>query len=115
ECPYSIDASCLRSSPEAGPTFYCWRTPRAYSGVDGLGTRSVPEAGRLHPLGWCCRAQFFALAAQLMRRILVDFARSRKNQKRGGAGRRASLDEALLISDGPDPQLVELDALTTPL
>jgi RNA polymerase sigma factor (TIGR02999 family) len=60
-------------------------------------------------LEWRNRAQFFALAAQLMRRILVDFARSHRNQKRGGDVRKTSLDEALLVCGGPDPHLVELD------
>src|SRR5262249_11514424 len=43
---------------------------------------------------WQNRAQFFGIAAQLMRRILVDYARSRHYQKRGGAARQVSLDEA---------------------
>jgi RNA polymerase sigma factor (TIGR02999 family) len=58
---------------------------------------------------WRNRAQFFAVAAQLMRRILVDFARSRGNQKRGGGLHKTSLDEALLVSGRPDPDLVLLD------
>src|SRR4026208_1026692 len=44
---------------------------------------------------WQNRAHFFAVSAQLMRRILVDFARSRRYPKRGGAARQISLDEAL--------------------
>jgi RNA polymerase sigma factor (TIGR02999 family) len=60
-------------------------------------------------LGWHNRAQFFALAAKLMRRILVDFARSHRNQKRGGRLHKTSLDAALLVSARPDPQLIELD------
>src|SRR5262245_4774875 len=44
-------------------------------------------------IDWHNRAQFFAVAAQLMRRILVDFARARGNQKRGGERHRTSLDE----------------------
>ena len=59
---------------------------------------------------WQSRAQFFALGAQLMRRILVDSARSRGNLKRGGAHHKTSLDEALVVSPNPDPNLVELDA-----
>src|SRR6266478_2952609 len=49
-------------------------------------------------LQWQNRAQFFAVCAQLMRRILVDFARSRGYQKRGGALHQTSLDEALVVS-----------------
>ena len=58
---------------------------------------------------WQNRTHFFALAAQLMRRILVDFARSRGNQKRGGAMQQTTLDESLAISKHPDPDLVALD------
>ena len=48
---------------------------------------------------WENRAQFFAVAAQIMRRILVDYARSRETDKRGGSAARVSLDE--LADDGP--------------
>ena len=58
---------------------------------------------------WQNRAHFFAVSAQLMRRILVDFARSRHNLKRGGATQRVSLDEALLVPQEPDPDLIALD------
>src|SRR2546423_8736646 len=60
-------------------------------------------------VAWQDRNHFFVLAAQLMRRILVDFARSRLNQKRGGDRHRTTLDQALLISSQPDTGLVELD------
>lgn len=58
---------------------------------------------------WQNRAHFFAICAQLMRRILVDFARSRGYQKRGGDATRVDLDEALLISPEPGANLVALD------
>ena len=58
---------------------------------------------------WQNRAHFFAVSAQLMRRILVDFARSRRYLKRGGAARQISLDEALALSEKPDTDLVALD------
>ena len=44
---------------------------------------------------WQDRAHFFAMAARLMRRVLVDFARARNNQKRGGALRRVTFDQNL--------------------
>jgi RNA polymerase sigma factor (TIGR02999 family) len=47
---------------------------------------------------WQNRAQFFALCAQLMRRVLTDLARSRICLKRGGEARHISLDEALILS-----------------
>src|ERR687886_400478 len=44
---------------------------------------------------WQNRAHFFGIAAQMMRRILVDYARRRRYQKRGGDARRVTLDEKL--------------------
>ena len=58
---------------------------------------------------WQDREHFFAIAAKLMRRILVDFARSRGYQKRGGNARKVTLDEALVVSPEPDQGLVKLD------
>lgn len=58
---------------------------------------------------WQDRAHFFAISAQLMRRILVDFARSRRYLKRGGGAHRATFDEALFVSPAPGPDLVALD------
>jgi RNA polymerase sigma factor (TIGR02999 family) len=58
---------------------------------------------------WQNRSHFFAISAQLMRQILVDFARSRHRQKRGGGLEPVSLDEALVLSDEREPDLVALD------
>jgi RNA polymerase sigma factor (TIGR02999 family) len=60
-------------------------------------------------VNWQDRAHFFAVSAQLMRRILIDFARSRGYQKRGGGLAHVSLDEAATVCSEPDPNLVELD------
>jgi RNA polymerase sigma-70 factor, ECF subfamily len=60
------------------------------------------------PSGIENRAQFFAIAARLMRQILVDYARSRQASKRGG-GNVISLDESADISPQNDPNLVALD------
>jgi len=60
-------------------------------------------------MNWQNRAHFFAICAQLMRRILVDFARSRRYQKRGGAAVRIPLEEALVVSQDPPADLVALD------
>ncbi len=61
---------------------------------------------------WRDRAHFFAISANLMRRILVEFARSRRSGKRGGDGRRVTLDESAIFPDGRDTDLVALnDAL----
>jgi RNA polymerase sigma factor (TIGR02999 family) len=58
---------------------------------------------------WQNRAHFFAIAAQLMRRILVDHARQRGATKRGGADLRVTLDEAVAASTEPDVSLMALD------
>jgi RNA polymerase sigma factor (TIGR02999 family) len=58
---------------------------------------------------WQNRAHFFAIAAQSMRRILVDFARSRQYLKRGGQYRQVSLGEALMFSANRGADFVALD------
>ena len=58
---------------------------------------------------WQNRAHFFALSARVMRRILVDFARARGKDKRGGGVRKVTLDEALIVSPQLRPDLVALD------
>jgi RNA polymerase sigma-70 factor (ECF subfamily) len=58
---------------------------------------------------WQNRAQFFAVAAQLMRRILVDHARARAADKRGGDAVRISLDDAGDASTSPEPDVLLLN------
>ena len=58
---------------------------------------------------WQNRAHFFAVSAQLMRRILVDFARARQKLRRRGDLVHFSLDEALFISREPSAELIALD------
>ena len=58
---------------------------------------------------WQNRAHFFAVSAQLMRRILVDFARSRRSLKRGAGAQKVTLDEALLMSPQQGQDVVALD------
>jgi RNA polymerase sigma-70 factor, ECF subfamily len=60
-------------------------------------------------VSWKNRAQFFALASEMMRRILVDHARTRKRGKRDGAWTRVELDEAVAIAEQRDVDLVSLD------
>lgn len=64
---------------------------------------------------WQNRAHFFAVSAQLMRQILVDFARTRQAQKRGGNASHVSLDEALEFSKEKSADLVALDDALTSL
>jgi RNA polymerase sigma factor (TIGR02999 family) len=58
---------------------------------------------------WQNRSHFFAVCAQAMRRILVDWARSRQAMKRGGEIRPLELDEALVVAEAPGKDLVALD------
>jgi RNA polymerase sigma factor (TIGR02999 family) len=64
---------------------------------------------------WQNRAHFFAVSAQLMRRILIDFARARQKLKRGGDVTHVSLDEAAIVSREPRPDLIALDEAMTVL
>jgi RNA polymerase sigma factor (TIGR02999 family) len=58
---------------------------------------------------WQDRAHFFAIAAQAMRRILVDHARRRGGQRRGGDAHKVALDEALVVSSERAAEVVALD------
>jgi RNA polymerase sigma factor (TIGR02999 family) len=60
-------------------------------------------------VNWKDRAHFFAISAQMMRRVLVEFARSRQYQKRGGGARKTSLDVALIACPQRGHDLVALD------
>jgi RNA polymerase sigma factor (TIGR02999 family) len=97
------------------------RIARAYMAGEGAGhslqaTALVNEAylrlieGR--SVNWQNRAHFLAVASRLMRRILVDFARAKRYQKRGGGAVRVTLANNLPVSDEPGRDLVALnDAL----
>jgi RNA polymerase sigma factor (TIGR02999 family) len=60
-------------------------------------------------VNWQNRAHFFAMAARLMRRILVDFARARGSLKRGGDMQKVSFEDALAVPLEPETNLVALD------
>ncbi len=57
---------------------------------------------------WQNRAHFFAVAARAMRQILVNYARSRHAQKRGGGAHKIELDEAALLSPSQSREIVDL-------
>jgi RNA polymerase sigma-70 factor, ECF subfamily len=63
----------------------------------------------LDRMTWQNRAHFLAVAAQAMRRVLVDHAVATKAQKRGGRRQRVSLDETMLQVDRPVEQLIAID------
>jgi RNA polymerase sigma factor (TIGR02999 family) len=60
-------------------------------------------------VNWQNRAHFFGLAAKIMRHILVDFARARRREKRGGEALQVSLSEAAVIAREQSADLVALD------
>jgi RNA polymerase sigma factor (TIGR02999 family) len=66
-------------------------------------------------VSWQNRAHFLAVSAQLMRRILVDHARSRQAAKRGGGVCRLTFDEKVGYADLPDLDLAALDEALTAL
>lgn len=60
-------------------------------------------------LEWASRDHFFAVAARAMRHVLVDHARARNREKRGGAARAIELDEAAVVFNQQSDQVVALD------
>jgi len=66
-------------------------------------------------VSWRDRTHFLAVAARVMRHILVDHARARQYQKRGGHAVRVTLDEALVVANEPDQDFVALDDALTAL
>jgi RNA polymerase sigma-70 factor (ECF subfamily) len=60
-------------------------------------------------VGWQDRAHFLAVSARVMRRILVDHARARHYQKRGGDAVKVTFDEGLVVTREPGPDFVALD------
>lgn len=63
----------------------------------------------VNKIEWRQRAQFFAMAAQMMRRILVDAARTRGAIKRGGDAVKVNLDETAALVDSPDRSILAVD------
>lgn len=66
-------------------------------------------------VNWQNRAHFYGVAAQMMRRVLVDYARAHRTEKRGGAAPKLSLDDAIGLSDKKEADLVALDEALTRL
>lgn len=58
---------------------------------------------------WQNRAHFFGVACRIMRRILLDYAKSIQREKRGGGAHKTSLDEALVVSEDRASDLVQID------
>ena len=67
----------------------------------------------VHRVEWRERAQFYAMGAQLMRRILVDAARARLSKKRGGSAAKVNIDDTALLSPAPDRSILAVDEALT--
>ena len=63
----------------------------------------------IHNIDWQSRTHFFALASQLMRRILVDYARAHRARKRGGSCESVNLEDALVFSRPRSEEFIALD------
>src|SRR5262245_20194506 len=94
------------------------RLARRYMGRERSGQTLQPTAlvneaylrlADLREMRWQDRTHFFAMAARLMRRVLVDIARSKGYQKRGRRPRQVSLDPALVVSDARGEDVGGLD------
>lgn len=66
-------------------------------------------------ISWQGRAHFFAVAAQVMRNLLVDNARAHRARKRGGANQQVTLDDAVAFEDARSVDLIALDEALTRL
>ncbi len=64
---------------------------------------------------WQNRAHFFAVSAQAMRRILVDHARARGYDKRGGGAQKVAFEEAMVVAEAKSAELIALDEALTDL
>ena len=92
-----LAASCLRSDR---PDHTLQPTALIHEAYLRLIDQSMP--------GWQNRSHFFGVAARLMRQVLVDFARSRQSQKRGG-GNKVTLNEAVAYSEENSSRLLEIN------
>jgi RNA polymerase sigma factor (TIGR02999 family) len=70
---------------------------------------------QIEQIDWRDRAHFLSMGARLMRRVLVDLARARRSEKRGGDAVRVSLDEATPVADAQEADVVRLDEALTDL
>jgi RNA polymerase sigma factor (TIGR02999 family) len=69
----------------------------------------------VHQVQWLDRAHFYATAARVMRRVLIDYARARQRQKRGGGAVQVSLTDAVDLPNAQTNDLLELDEALTRL
>ena len=103
-------ADRLPGAATAGGELPAPRTSRADAAADGARARGLScGCSRIGRSRWQNRAHFCAIAAHSMRQILIERARARGAQKRGGGGPRVTLDEALVAGDDPSIDILALD------
>jgi RNA polymerase sigma factor (TIGR02999 family) len=86
-----------------------WESPGHTLQTSGLVNEAYLRLVDQREVHWQNRAHFFGIAAQLMRRILVDYARSRHYAKRGGNAQQVSFDEAVMVSPERATEVIALD------
>ena len=104
-CSRRFTASCAASRRTTSRTSGPDHTLQATALVHEAYLRLVGS----EQIEWQNRAQFFSIAAQVMRHILVDHARRHRSEKRGSGEPKLSLDEAISFAEERDVNLVALD------
>ena len=112
-CAGPAGGACLSRIAPDGPPVYEERRPGNTLQATALVHEVYLRLVDVTKVEWQARAQFFAMAAQMMRRILVDAARARGSQKRGGAALKVNLDETAVLSPAPDRSILALDEALT--
>jgi RNA polymerase sigma-70 factor (ECF subfamily) len=124
----AVDASALLDQAAGGDSVSLNRLmPLCYGELRRLASAYIHKEGRDHTLQatalvheaylrligqktrWRSKALFFMIAAQMMRRVLVDYVRTRKRAKRGGGRQAVSLEDVFLIADIDLETVVALD------
>src|SRR5690349_8475850 len=92
------------------PTADVTQLLRAWAHGDDSALEALVRLVDARDIRWQDRAHFLGVAARLMRRVLVDHARARGYQKRGGGAVSLPLDEGMAVSPPPDVDVVALNA-----
>jgi len=109
-CPRSIDPSGLQRTASDWAPLHAERGAGNSLQTTALINEVYLRLVDLTNVAWQERAQFFAICAQMMRRILVDAARARGAQKRGAGAERVNAEDVELASPEPQDFVIALDA-----
>src|SRR6266566_3795531 len=103
------DSACAARIAPAGALLYEPGTRRPHAANDRASQRGLSTTYRQTQPPWQNRTHFMAVAAQLMRRIMVDHARARHALKRGAGAIRVTLDETAWVTEERAEELLALD------